>query len=175
MCCVCTEAIFVIILVGMEQKYRVGELAEAAGLTIRTIRYYDELGLLRTKEKTAGGQRIYSDADLVYIKRIMELKGLGFSLDEIRKIISKADEDKSGEIRRRILLDGYKEKLQSSQEKVKVLEEHIKELKWHIQQLESASDSFQDCPGALCATCKYARHCSFSKLIPSKTTGETGA
>lgn len=152
----------------VEQRYRVGELAAAAGLTIRTIRYYDELGLLRTKERTSGGQRIYSDSDLVYIKRIMELKSLGFSLDEIRGIISKADEDESGEIRRRILLEGYKEKLEASQKRVKVLEEHIRELKWHINQLESASDSFQDCPGPLCASCKYAKHCSFSQLL-SKT------
>ena len=63
-----------------EKKYKVGQLAEAAGLTVRTIRYYDEMGLLKSTERTAGGQRIYSDADLVYIKRIMELKSLSFSL-----------------------------------------------------------------------------------------------
>ena len=48
-----------------EKKYKVGQLAEAAGLTVRTIRYYDEMGLLKSTERTAGGQRIYSDADLV--------------------------------------------------------------------------------------------------------------
>lgn len=159
----------------MEKKYKVGELAAAADLTIRTIRYYDELGLLKSREKTKGGQRIYSDADLVYIKRIMELKSLGFSLDEIRGIILKADEDRSGEIRRQILLDGYKKKLAEAEEKIKTLEVHERELKWHISQLESASDSFQDCPGLLCTSCKFARHCSFSKLLPAKAVSEVKA
>ena len=92
-----------------ENKYKIGQLAEAAGLTIRTIRYYDEMGLLKSNERTSGGQRIYSDADLVYIKRIMELKNLSFSLEEIKRIILLSDEDKSGELRREILLSSYRE------------------------------------------------------------------
>ena len=131
-----------------EKKYKVGQLAEAAGLTIRTIRYYDEMGLLKSSERTSGGQRIYSDADLVYIKRIMELKNLS---------------DKSGELRREILLSQYREKLEDAEQKVKALNDHIGELKWHIKQLESASDSFQECPGALCENCSFKKNCSFAK------------
>ena len=59
-----------------EKTYKIGQLAELTGLTQRTIRYYDELGLLKTSSRTQGGQRIYSDSDLLYIKRIMELKAL---------------------------------------------------------------------------------------------------
>ena len=146
-----------------EKKYKVGQLAEAAGLTVRTIRYYDEMGLLKSTERTAGGQRIYSYADLVYIKRIMELKSLSFSLEEIRKIILLSGEDRSGEKRRQILLSQYREKLAGAEEKARVLNEHIGELKWHIRQLEGASDSFQECPGALCENCSFKKHCSFAK------------
>ncbi|MSU05744.1 MerR family transcriptional regulator [Spirochaetales bacterium NM-380-WT-3C1] len=145
-----------------ENKYKIGQLAEAAGLTIRTIRYYDEMGLLKSNERTSGGQRIYSDADLVYIKRIMELKNLFFSLEEIKRIILLSDEDKSGELRREILLSSYREKLIDAEKKVKALNDHIGELKWHIKQLESAYDSFQDCPGSLCTNCSFKRNCSFS-------------
>lgn len=145
-----------------ENKYKIGQLAEAAGLTIRTIRYYDEMGLLKSNERTSGGQRIYSDADLVYIKRIMELKNLSFSLEEIKRIILLSDEDKSGELRREILLSSYREKLIDAEKKVKALNDHIGELKWHIKQLESAYDSFQDCPGSLCTNCSFKRNCSFS-------------
>ena len=159
----------------MEKKYKIGELAKAAELTIRTIRYYDELGLLKSSDRTNGGQRIYSDADLVYIKRIMELKSLGFSLDEIKKIVLKGKDDKSGEERRSILLDSYKSKLEEAETKIQLLEKHAKELKWHINQLESASDSFQECPGSLCLSCKYSRHCSFCKLIPTKAISEVKA
>ena len=146
-----------------EKKYKVGQLTEAAGLTIRTIRYYDEMGLLKSSERTSGGQRIYSDADLVYIKRIMELKNLSFSLEEIKKIIMLSGEDKSGELRREILLSQYREKLEDAEQKVKALNDHIGELKWHIKQLESASDSFQECPGALCENCSFKKNCSFAK------------
>lgn len=145
-----------------ENKYKIGQLAEAAGLTIRTIRYYDEMGLLKSNERTSGGQRIYSDADFVYIKRIMELKNLSFSLEEIKRIILLSDEDKSGELRREILLSSYREKLIDAEKKVKALNDHIGELKWHIKQLESAYDSFQECPGSLCTNCSFKRNCSFS-------------
>ena len=64
----------------------------------------DELGLLKSKTRTAGGQRIYSDDDIVYIKRIMELKALSFSLDEIKSIILMGEDDESGEKRRQVLL-----------------------------------------------------------------------
>ena len=121
------------------------------------------MGLLKSTERTAGGQRIYSDADLVYIKRIMELKSLSFSLEEIRKIILLSGEDRSGEKRRQILLSQYREKLAGAEEKARVLNEHIGELKWHIRQLEGASDSFQECPGALCENCSFKKHCSFAK------------
>ncbi|MGN0905665.1 MAG: MerR family transcriptional regulator [Bullifex sp.] len=146
-----------------EKKYKVGQLAEAAGLTVRTIRYYDEMGLLKSTERTSGGQRVYSDTDLVYIKRIMELKSLSFSLEEIRKIILLSGEDRSGEKRRQVLLEQYREKLRESEEKARVLGEHISELRWHIRQLEGASDSFQECPGALCENCSFKKNCSFAK------------
>ena len=92
----------------------------------------------------------------------MELKNLSFSLEEIKRIILLSDEDKSGELRREILLSSYREKLIDAEKKVKALNDHIGELKWHIKQLESASDSFQECPGSLCTNCSFKRNCSFS-------------
>jgi Predicted transcriptional regulators len=67
------------------EYYRIGELAEKSGVTIRTIRYYEEMGLLHSKTRTRGGQRTYANSDFVYIKRIKELQVLGFSLEEIKK------------------------------------------------------------------------------------------
>lgn len=147
----------------MANTYKIGELAKASGLTIRTIRYYDELGLLKTRERTKGGQRLYSDSDLLYLKRIKELKELDFSLEEIKEIILKGEEDKSGEIRRALLLKQYKEKLAACASRIEKLEALEAELKWHIAQLETAGDSFQECPGRLCASCAYATYCSFKE------------
>ena len=142
------------------KRYRIGEIARLSGLTLRTIRYYGEPGLL-PEARTGGGQRYYSDQDLVYLKRIIELKGLGFSLEEIARIIRLKDEDHSGNKRRTELLTQYRSKLSQDIERMNVLQGHIDELKWHIDQLESAEDGFTECPGAACAGCEHKTRCVF--------------
>ena len=118
---------------------------------------------MKTKKKTRGGQRIYTDSDLVYIKRIIELKSLSFSLEEIKRIISLAGEDETGEKRRAVLLENYKSKLSEAEKKKRAAEEEIAQLDWHIRQLEKAGGSFKDCPGALCSSCSFKENCSFKQ------------
>src|SRR5438105_14016767 len=72
-----------------EARYRIGEIAEAAGVSTRTLRYYEELDLLSPSGHSPGGARRYSDADLARVLRIRELQQLvGFNLDEIRTIVA---------------------------------------------------------------------------------------
>ena len=144
------------------KRYRIGEIARLSGLTLRTIRYYGELGLL-SEGRTHGNQRYYSDQDLVYLKRIGELKSLGFSLEEIARIIRLRDEDESGNKRRNELLAQYRSKLSKDIERMNTLQDHIDELKWRISQLESAEDAFTECPGAACAGCEHKSRCIFFK------------
>lgn len=146
-----------------EKTYKIGQLAELTGLTQRTIRYYDELGLLKTSSRTQGGQRIYSDSDLLYIKRIMELKSLSFSLEEIKTIIFLGGDDESGEKRRAVLLENYRRKKEEAEKRKAAIEKEIGELDWHIKQLERAGNSFKDCPGPLCADCAFKDNCSFTE------------
>ena len=74
---------------GDEARYRIGEVAEAAGVSTRTLRYYEELGLVSPSGYSPGGARRYSDADLARVLRIRELQGLvGFNLDEIKTIVA---------------------------------------------------------------------------------------
>lgn len=146
-----------------EKTYKIGQLAELTGLTQRTIRYYDELGLMKTSSRTQGGQRIYSDSDLLYIKRIMELKALSFSLEEIKAIILLGGDDESGEKRRAVLLENYRRKKEEAEKRKNAIENEIGELNWHIMQLERAGNSFKDCPGPLCADCAFKENCSFTE------------
>lgn len=95
----------------MQQTYRIGELARKCNVTVRTIRYYESLGLLKTNHRSDGGQRYYTDADVVYLNRIAELKELDFSLSEIRTIILMGGEDTTGQKRRNELLRQYRSKL----------------------------------------------------------------
>jgi len=72
-----------------DAQYRIGEVAEAAGVSTRTLRYYEELGLLSPSGHSPGGARRYSDADLARVLRIRELQQLvGFNLDEIKTIVA---------------------------------------------------------------------------------------
>ncbi|HEV8535036.1 MAG TPA: MerR family transcriptional regulator [Candidatus Limnocylindria bacterium] len=66
--------------------YRIGELAAKLGLTERTIRYYEERGLLESVKRLDGGQRVYTDDDLRRLKFIQKLKVLGLSLAEMQEL-----------------------------------------------------------------------------------------
>jgi DNA-binding transcriptional MerR regulator len=67
---------------------QIGELAERTGLTQRTLRYYEEVGLLAAPSRMAGGFRLYSPDDVARVEQIKQLKQvLGFSLAEIRTIV----------------------------------------------------------------------------------------
>lgn len=71
---------------------RIGEMAREAGVSTRTIRYYEELGLLVPAGHSPGGARRYSDADLARLRRIRELQDvMGFGLEEIRTIVQGED------------------------------------------------------------------------------------
>jgi DNA-binding transcriptional MerR regulator len=68
---------------------RIGELAELAGTTPRTIRYYEEIGLLgATEERAQGKHRVYTEADLDRVKEILRLRDLlGLSLEELSQLL----------------------------------------------------------------------------------------
>ena len=62
----------------------VGEVAKKIGVTVRTLQYYDQEGLLSPSAESEGGRRLYTDKDLVILHQIISLKSLGFSLDDIK-------------------------------------------------------------------------------------------
>jgi len=67
----------------MEKSYTTGTFAKMANVTERTIRYYDKIGLLKPSFVMSNGYRKYTDADLIKLQKILSLKYLGFSIDEI--------------------------------------------------------------------------------------------
>ena len=62
----------------------VGQLAKKMGVTVRTLQYYDRMGLLKPSVLSEGGRRLYSSRDMVRLHQILSLKYLGFSLQEIQ-------------------------------------------------------------------------------------------
>ena len=65
---------------------RIGELAQRVGMTERTIRYYEELGLLDSVKRLEGGQRVYTDDDVRRLRFVQRLKALGLSLQEMLEL-----------------------------------------------------------------------------------------
>jgi DNA-binding transcriptional MerR regulator len=75
------------------QTYSIEQVATRTGMTKRTLRYYEEVGLLPRTERTEGNYRRYSDLDIQLLERIKELRDLlGFSLVDIRTLLSAEEE-----------------------------------------------------------------------------------
>ena len=69
----------------------IGEVAERVGLSLRTIRYYEEVGLIAPSARTQGGFRLYTEADVNRLQLVKDMKPLGFSLDEMRDLLGVLD------------------------------------------------------------------------------------
>lgn len=68
------------------EAIRIGDLAKRTGLTVRTIRYYEELGLLESVKRLEGGVRVYTSDDVRRVRFIQRLKVLGLSLQEMLEL-----------------------------------------------------------------------------------------
>ena len=73
------------------EAIRVGELAKRTGVSVRTLHYYEEIGLLAPSRRSEAGYRLYGDADVVRLQQIMSLRQLGFSLEQIRDCLHRDD------------------------------------------------------------------------------------
>lgn len=92
---------------------RIGELAQKAGVTPRTIRYYENLGLLSPNERQGKGFRYYTDTELAKLQKIDCLKSLGLTLEEITTVIDLYFEDSTG--------------IRGKQKVLEILQTHLKE------------------------------------------------
>ena len=100
--------------------YSIGQLAKLSSTTVRTLRYYDEIGLLKPSNLSDGGHRYYEEKDVEVLHNILTLKELGFELETIKDILE--NQSKSS----RELLELRLEMIQQEQEQ-------LNQKKWKIQ------------------------------------------
>lgn len=81
-------------------SYPIGKVAELAGVTVRTLHHYDEIGLLSPSERTSSGYRRYDGADLERLQQILYYRELEFSLEEIAEILRDPQADATEHLRR---------------------------------------------------------------------------
>ena len=104
---------------------QIGEAAERVGLSIRTIRHYEEAGLIVPSARTDGRFRLYTEPDLDRLRVVKRMKPLGFTLDEMRDLLQILDDlsadtgDRAALLKR---LAGYHEAAQS---KVQTLRDQL--------------------------------------------------
>src|SRR5699024_3778247 len=91
--------------------YTISELAKHFGITTRTIRYYEEIGLLQP-ERSEGEQRIFTKKECVRLRLILRGKKYGFNLHEIREMIQLFDHDPSGITQLKKTMDYGREKIE---------------------------------------------------------------
>lgn len=77
----------------MERKYSIGEFAKLTGITQRTLRHYDQTGILKPFEYTEQGHRVYNNRSIVQLQKILVLKFLDLSLGEISEYLERPEQD----------------------------------------------------------------------------------
>ena len=89
----------------------VGQVAKKMGVTVRTLQYYDRVGVLSPSAESEGGRRLYTEKDFIRLHQILSLKSLGFSLEDIKQRlpsleapadVANALAEQAGEIRKEI-------------------------------------------------------------------------
>lgn len=81
-------------------SYSVGQIARLAGVSVRTLHHYDEIGLLSPADRSGAGYRRYADEDLRKLQRIMFYRELGFALDDITDLVNDPDAEPAEHLRR---------------------------------------------------------------------------
>ncbi len=115
---------------------RIGELAEKAGVTPRTIRYYENLGLLKPSEREGKGFRYYTEAELARLHKIDALQSLGLSLEEIGSILDLFFEEPTMLRGKQKLLEILIAHLKETDEKIESLTQFRSELEHHIAKIQ---------------------------------------
>ena len=88
---------------GNDRNWRVGELADATGLTVRTLHHYHEIGLLTPSDRNSAGHRLYTSADVRRLYQIRALRGFGLSLTEIGEVLAATSAQSARELLERQL------------------------------------------------------------------------
>lgn len=112
------------------RRWSIGELAQATGITVRTLHHYDAIGLLAAGERTSAGHRRYTEEDVRRLYRIRSLRSLGLSLEETAAVLAGPAEDLAS---LEDLLAGQLQRLAAHAEHLRQLQDRIGQLLGRIR------------------------------------------
>lgn len=127
---------------------KIGEFAEKGGVSRRSLRHYEELGLLTPKKRSSGGFRLYGENDLFKLEIIKIFKELGFTLEEIKEILQPREETaKPKQEQIDYSQDVLKKQLSEVGKQIRELKERRELIEQGLEALEECRDCSQDsCP-----------------------------
>ncbi|MBR7554128.1 MerR family transcriptional regulator [Allobacillus sp. GCM10007491] len=120
----------------MVKTYSIAEVADRFGVSHRTIRYYEEVGLIHPK-RTATGQRIFTKKELTQLQLIFRGKKYGFKLDEIKEMVLLFEEDPTGR-------EQLKRTIEYGEEKIAEVTKRLNELEQLKKEMEMFLDTFRN-------------------------------
>lgn len=128
-----------------KEYYTISELAEELDISTRTIRYYEEIGLL-SPQRTPGNHRIFTKKDRARLKIILRGKRLGFTLEEIKQILDMYEVSEPEQIRLTLkLADEKLKQIEDRLHDLKILKEELldlmERLSRRLNELESVKNS----------------------------------
>jgi DNA-binding transcriptional MerR regulator len=122
---------------GVTQLLRIGDLAERAGVTPRTVRYYEELGLLPRSDREQGKHRTYDDAAVDRLRDLARLRDLlGLSLEELKRVVE--GEDAREELRLQF------EQADSRQERLAIVEAALTNVDLQLELARRRKEQLQE-------------------------------
>jgi DNA-binding transcriptional MerR regulator len=126
-------------------RFKIGALAERTGTNAPTIRYYEEIGLLRAAERQGGGQRTYGEADLRRLTFIRRCREFGFSIEQVRSLVALLEDRERSCMHARDLAQEHLMAVRAKLDELKALERSITAF---IKSCDStcAGGPAQDCP-----------------------------
>jgi MerR family copper efflux transcriptional regulator len=141
-------------MVDEKSLIRVGELASRTDKTVRALRLYEEIGLLKPAERTASGYRMYDNANIERIKYIGCLQGLGLSLNDIADLVQEWEAEETPRQAMEHVRDVYSDRLQSVRQKMVELKALESDLIAGIGYLRGCSGCLhEENTGNECVTC----------------------
>jgi len=131
----------------------IGELAEKAGTTTRTVRYYEEMGLVTPEGRTPGGFRRYTEAQYVRLRMVLSLREMGFELESIGDILERRHHSQTGGGFASVIVDDLHERLQEVNAEVSRLSRMREKIRQSIDSLGRCSPCERQLAERVCPEC----------------------
>jgi DNA-binding transcriptional MerR regulator len=129
---------------------RIGELAEQVGVNAKTVRYYEQIGLIPPAPRTSGGYRLYTDTDAARLTFIKTAQRLGLSLEEVGEILRLRER---GEAPCGYVRDVISQQLRSIDKRIS----ELRALRTELRELREAADVIPEVEGGTCRIIEHVR------------------